>query len=120
LRVKDELECGHDYLRLEGVKKRDPALCRECGKEVPLWRTEAEMIELNALYMVRIGKSPKLVRAVDGEEHFHEPALSHEFIHFADPASGEKAGFSGTAWFERNARPTWGREPTPLTDTSTR
>jgi hypothetical protein len=46
-----------------------------------------------------------VVRAVDGEKKFNDVGLSHGFIHFANPTTGECLGFSGAAWFVKNAKP---------------
>ncbi len=43
------------------------------------------------------------VRPVNGETHFNDVGFSHGFVHFADPKSGEKLGYSGVNWFEQNA-----------------
>ena len=67
-------------------------------------------VVLGSLYCVRLSDGKvRMVRAVDGEKEFSEPGMSHGFVHFADPVTGKRLGFSGVSWFAKNAdRPVFG------------
>jgi len=63
-------------------------------------------ILLGLEYTLEIDGKQERIVAVDGEEYFNEPGISHGFVHFVDPSKpDQKKGFCGTAWFKKNARP---------------
>jgi hypothetical protein len=45
----------------------------------------------------------RVVRPVNGEEHFNDVGFSQGFVHYADPNTGEKLGWSGVQYFENHA-----------------
>lgn len=68
-------------------------------------QTIEEVIEEGAVWRIpRVNKShARDVIPVNGETEFNDVGLSHGFVHFKDPVTGAKQGFSGIYWFLENA-----------------
>ena len=70
----------------------------------------ATQLILNRKYLIPLEGRDTLVVAVDGEEMFNQPGMSHGFVHFAHPKTGEFLGFCGKYYFEENAVPYTGAQ----------
>jgi hypothetical protein len=65
----------------------------------------ATQLILNKKYLIPLNGRDVLVLAVDGEEKFNQPGISHGFVHLAHPKTEELLDFCGVTWFEENAVP---------------
>lgn len=61
-------------------------------------------IKNKTIFSVVFAKERMKACICDGEEMFNEPGLSHGFVHFYDPKTKKKVGFSGVNWFNQYAK----------------
>lgn len=66
-------------------------------------QVKAKHKQFDNTFLVTIDGVTTEVRPVDGEEHFNEPGMPHGFVHFVDAQTGQRVGFCGTDYFDRNA-----------------
>lgn len=67
--------------------------------------TAEEAVKSELPFFVTIQGQKTKVIPVDGEQEFNDVGMSHGFVHFKDPETGEYLGFCGTRHFEENAIP---------------
>lgn len=72
--------------------------------------TPEKHLQSDKVFEIKIKSKIKTVVPVNGETHFNQLGLSHGFVHFADPITGEYIGYCGTQYFDDNAREVGTRE----------